>query len=80
MRKYNVIRRTVTLLGEATLSNGFAFLLRGPSSKGKNLLPLGVNSFLLEKIPFENGLSLVYKESNTKSQKVASLVNPCPAE
>ena len=44
-------RKGYTFRGELFLSSK-----KGSSLKGKNLLPLGANSFLLEKIPFQKGL------------------------
>ena len=41
---------------------------KGPTLKGKNLLPIGANSFLLEEIPFRS--ELVCRNANRKSQKL----------
>ena len=41
---------------------------KGVYSKGKNLLPMGANSFLLEQIPFRRGL--MCRKANRKSQKL----------
>ena len=53
------------------LSNLFYFPSeKGSSLKGKNLLPLGANSFLLEQIPFEKGV----QERKQEVTKTLSLV------
>ena len=62
-----------TLSGEVTLSKVFCLPSeKGSTLKGKNLLPVGANSFLLELIPFQKGFNLLeHKEEVTK---VVSLV------
>ena len=40
---------------------------KGSTQKGKNLLPNGANSFLLEQTPFREGLA--FSKVNRKSQK-----------
>ena len=61
-----------TLSWETTLTK-YIFLPfeKGSSLKEKNLLPLGANSFLLEKTPFQKGLSC--SEANRKSKIVSPL-------
>ena len=61
-----------TLSGEATLSKLFCLPSgKGSSLKGKNLLPGGANSFLLEYTPFRRGL--MFWNANRKSKKLPSL-------
>ena len=45
---------------------------KGSAPEGKNLLPLGANSFLLEQIPFQKGINV--QENKQKVTKVVSLV------
>ena len=65
------IRRIDTLSREITLSKLFWLLSeKGFTLKGKNLLPLGANSFLLKYTPFQKGLGA--QESNQGVRKVVS--------
>ena len=62
-----------TLIREATLSNCFCLPSEmGSTLKGKNLLPLGPDSFLLEQTPFWKGLRV--QKSKQEVAKVVSLV------
>ena len=45
------------------------FSKNGATLKGKNLLPLGENSFFLEKIPFQR---FVVKKSNKEDTEVVT--------
>ena len=54
----SVFRGMDTFSGETTLSTFFCLLFKkGFTLKGKNLLPLGANSLLLEWNPFQKGFS-----------------------
>ena len=74
MPQYIVFLRGVnTLSGEATQSNCFCLPSeKGSALNGKNLLPMGANSFPLEQIPFQKGPSI--QESIPEVTKVVSLV------
>ena len=62
-----------TLSREKTLSKQFYLPSeKGSTLKGKNLLPLGANSFLLEQTPFQKGYGK--QESKLEVIKVVSLV------
>ena len=62
-----------TLSWETTLSKFFWLPSeKGSTPKGKNLLPMGANSFLLEQIHLQKGL--VEQKSKQKIMKVVSLV------
>ena len=62
-----------TLSRAATLSKWFRFPSeKGSILNGKNLLPLGANSFLFELAPFQKGSGV--QESKLKVTKVASIV------
>ena len=54
-----------TLSGEATVKMFASVLVKGSTLKGKNLLLLGANSFLLEKTVFRR--NLVRIKANRKS-------------
>ena len=55
-----------------TLSKLFClFSEKGSTLKGKNLLPMGVNYFLLEWTPFQKG----YKNAKRKPQKLNLVKN-----
>ena len=59
IKSYISLRGMDTLSGVATLSKLFCLPSeKGSTLKGKNLLPLGANSFLLEYTPFQKGLSV----------------------
>ena len=64
-----------TLSGEAAVSKFFRLPSeKGSSLKGKNLLPQGANSFLLEKTLFQKKKKkkdFVYSKANRKSQKLS---------
>ena len=60
---------------EVTVKQFCLLLKKGSTLKGKNLLPLGANSFLLEKTPFQKGPGL--QESEQKVTKVGSLDGKC---
>ena len=58
---------------ETTLLKLFWFLSGKVSAlKGKNLLPLGANSFLVEQTPFQKGLDV--KKRKQEVTKVLSLI------
>ena len=62
-----------TLSREKTLSALFCLPPeKGSNLKGKNLLPLGANSFLLKLIPFQKGSNML--ESKQEVTEVDSLV------
>ena len=62
-----------TLSGVAILSKLFCLPSeKGSTLTGKNLLPMGANSFLLEWTPFQKGFGV--QESKPKVTKVVSLV------
>ena len=49
-----------------------AFCKTGSTLTGKNLLPVGANSYLLEKTPFQKGIGV--QERKQQVTKVVSLV------
>ena len=58
--------------GEATLSKRIGLpSVKGPTLKGKNLLPSGAKAFLLEQTSFQKGLGV--QESKKGVTKVPSL-------
>ena len=62
-----------TLSREETLSALFCLPPeKGSSLKGKNLLPMGANSFLLKLTPFQKGCNVL--ESKQEVTEVVSLV------
>ena len=48
------LRRTDILSGEVTVKTDMSRSEKGSTLEGKNLLPLGANSFLLEQMPFRS--------------------------
>ena len=61
------------LSGAATLSNCFSLPSeKGSNLKGKNLLPLGANSFLSKETLFQNGL---YVQRSRQLQKLFPFEN-----
>ena len=62
---YGALKGTITLSGEATLSKVICLRSEKESTlKGKNLLPKGENSFLLERTPFPERLDMYKMEEN----------------
>ena len=66
------LRKVETLSREATVKIVFLPIEKWSTQKGKNLLPLGANSFLSEKIPFIR--NLMSRKENGEVTKVVSLV------
>ena len=67
------LRRIYTLAREVTLPELICLRSeKGSILKGKNLLPMGANNFLLEKIPCQKGPGV--QESKMEVTKVVSLV------
>ena len=60
-----------TFKGDNSVKMGCLLSEKSSSLKGKNLLPLGANSFLLEKRSFQKGF--VCRKVNSKSQKLPPL-------
>ena len=52
----NIVKRADTLLEEVILQKILFSFQKGVALKGKNLLPVGANSFLLEQTPFQTFL------------------------
>ena len=68
------LRGIDTLSGETALTKCFFYLPSemGSTLKGKNLLPLGANSFLVEESPFQKGF--VVQTNKQEVSKIVSLV------
>ena len=52
---------------------------KGSTLKGKNLLPMGANSFLLEWTPFQKGLSVQFSKRSQKLSPLVEMVNNLPS-
>ena len=73
IRSIHILWGTDSSLWVSTLSKLYCLLSEnGSILKGKNLLPLGANSFFLELTPFQKGLRV--HGSNPEVTKVVSLV------
>ena len=47
---------------------------KGPTLKGKKLLPLGASSFLLEQTPFQKGVEIILTSFDSLSVPTESLI------
>ena len=66
-----MLRENDTLLkGDKSVKIDLHSFEKGSTLKGKNFLPMGANSFLLEQIPFQKGFS-----SQERKQEVAKVVS-----
>ena len=68
-----VLRGMNTLLGKVTLSKLFVPFCWGFYSKGKNWLPLGANSFLLEQTPFQMEFDMQKSKQQAPWEQMHSL-------